>query len=216
MRHVPHLLVEGAWDSDRLRLPDGQRAHLGRVLRVEDGSRVTYTDGRGLMGNGSFRGGEVVRGDEVAVSRPTELVVAAAAPESRDRLRFMVEKLSELGVAELHFLRTAHGEGRPPRPDRARSWAMAGLEQSRGAWLMEIGAGVKTLSDFGGDVVVCEQGGEEDPIHARTVVIGPEGGWASGEVPETLPTWDLGPTVLRVETAAIVAAARLIARGRHR
>jgi 16S rRNA U1498 N3-methylase RsmE len=42
------------------------------------------------------------------------------------------------------------------------------------------------------------------------VVIGPEGGWASGEVPEDAIRWDLGDTVLRVETAALVAAARLL------
>jgi len=47
-------------------------------------------------------------------------------------------------------------------------------------------------------------------IHARTVVIGPEGGWAPGEIPDTMRRWSLGSTVLRVETAAIVAASRLV------
>jgi 16S rRNA U1498 N3-methylase RsmE len=42
------------------------------------------------------------------------------------------------------------------------------------------------------------------------VVIGPEGGWAEGEVPDDAQRWDLGDTVLRLETAALVAAARLI------
>jgi 16S rRNA U1498 N3-methylase RsmE len=42
------------------------------------------------------------------------------------------------------------------------------------------------------------------------VVIGPEGGWASGEVPDDVALWGLGDTVLRVETAALVAAARLL------
>jgi 16S rRNA U1498 N3-methylase RsmE len=43
-----------------------------------------------------------------------------------------------------------------------------------------------------------------------SVVVGPEGGFAPGEIPGHLPLWDLGPTVLRVETAAVVAAARLL------
>ena len=34
--------------------------------------------------------------------------------------RFLVEKLAELGVADLIWLRTRHGEGRPPSPDADR------------------------------------------------------------------------------------------------
>jgi RsmE family RNA methyltransferase len=45
---------------------------------------------------------------------------------------------------------------------------------------------------------------------ARTVVIGPEGGWSAGEIPEEAVRYDLGATVLRVETAALVAAARMV------
>jgi 16S rRNA U1498 N3-methylase RsmE len=67
-----------------------------------------------------------------------------------------------------------------------------------------------TLSGLDGPVAVCEQGGSKEPPHARTVVIGPEGGWAPGEVPEEAMLFDLGDTILRVETAAVVAAARMI------
>jgi RsmE family RNA methyltransferase len=41
------------------------------------------------------------------------------------------------------------------------------------------------------------------------VVIGPEGGWSADEIPEEAVRYDLGETVLRVETAALVAAARM-------
>jgi 16S rRNA (uracil1498-N3)-methyltransferase len=208
--HVPHLLVEGEWIGDRLELGREQRGHLDRVLRVRDGEPITYTDGRGRIGEGRYETGSLVRGEERPMPRPSELTVAAPAPDNRDRLRFMVEKLSELGVAELRFLRTSHGEGRPLRFDRLRSWAVSGLEQSRGAWLMRIEAVPIGLSQLGEDIVVCDRGGSTDTPLARTVVIGPEGGWAAGEVPDSVPTWDLGSTVLRVETAAIVAASRLI------
>jgi 16S rRNA U1498 N3-methylase RsmE len=122
----------------------------------------------------------------------------------------MVEKLSELGVAEVRFLDTVHGTGRPPKPDRARAWSVSGLEQSRGAWLMRIEDRMITWSDLGDDALVCDVGAPTEAGHARTVVIGPEGGWAPGEVPATATRWGLGSTVLRVETAAIVAASRLL------
>ena len=44
-----------------------------------------------------------------------------------------------------------------------------------------------------------------DPV----LCIGPEGGFAQDEVPDGALTLSLGPTILRVETAAIVGAAVL-------
>jgi 16S rRNA U1498 N3-methylase RsmE len=58
--------------------------------------------------------------------------------------------------------------------------------------------------------VVCDPSGSRERPSARTVVIGPEGGWAPDEIPDDAVVWDLGDTVLRLETAALVAAARLL------
>ena len=211
MAHVPHLLLEAPWDSQLVEVSPGQAAHLERVLRLREGDPVSYTDGRGTLGEGRYQaGGLVVRGGETVLERPTDLVVVVAPPDNRERARFMIEKLSELGVAEVRFLETRHGQGRPPRDDRLRAWAVAGLEQSRGVWLMRTSAELVTLSGLHDPVAICQQGGSKEPPHARTVVIGPEGGWAPGEVPEGAMLFDLGETILRVETAALVAAARLI------
>ncbi len=210
MGHVPHLMLDNPWDSQRIVVSEAQSIHLSRVLRLGDGEIVSYTDGQGTLGEGRYTNGLVVRGSESQVERPTDLVVAAAPPDNRDRARFMVEKLSEMGVAELRFLDTRYGQGRPPRAERLRSWAVAGLEQSRGAWLMSISVELVALSDLTSPFAVCDPGGSRDVPHARTVVIGPEGGWAPEEVPDEAIRFDLGETVLRVETAAVVAAARMI------
>lgn len=210
MAHIPHLLLEEPWIANVLSMTDAQLAHLIKVLRLREGDPVSYTDGRGTIGTGRYEGGVVVRGLESKRDRPTDLVVVAAPVDNRDRARFMVEKLSELGVAELRFLETRLGEGRPPRDDRLRSWAVSGLEQSRGAWLMKVSPAMVMLGDLSEPFVVCDPGGSETPGHARTVVVGPEGGWAPGELPDDSMRLDLGDTVLRVETAALVAAARMI------
>jgi RsmE family RNA methyltransferase len=42
------------------------------------------------------------------------------------------------------------------------------------------------------------------------VAIGPEGGWSHDELAAAATTVSIGATVLRVETAAIVAAARMV------
>ena len=208
MAHVPHLFLGRPWSEDRLEVSDEQRHHLDTVLRR--GSRhVSYTDGEGTIGSGQYSAGQVNRGHENQVPRPTDLIVVTAPPDNRDRARFLVEKLAELGIVELRFLETRHGQGRPPRVDRLRSWAVSGLEQSRGAWLTRTSEGLVTFSGLEGPFVVCDPGGSREVPSARTVVIGPEGGWADGEVPDGATRYDLGDTVLRLETAALVAAARM-------
>ena len=208
MAHIPHLFLGRPWSEGGLGVSDEQRHHLETVLRR--GSRsLTYTDGEGTIGSGQYSAGQVTRGQEHRVPRPTDLVVVTAPPDNRDRARFLVEKLAELGVVELRFLETKYGQGRPPRVDRLRAWAVSGLEQSRGAWLTRISEGLVTFSDLEDPFVVCDRGGSREVPSARTVVIGPEGGWANGEVPEGVARYDLGDTVLRVETAALVAAARM-------
>jgi 16S rRNA (uracil1498-N3)-methyltransferase len=210
MGHVPHLLLPGPWDGDRVEVSAQQVHHLETVLRAGEGREVGYTDGEGLVGAGRYDSGNVVRGEESSVPRPSDLTVVAAPPDNRDRARFMVEKLSEMGVAELRFLETEHGHGRPPRPDRVRSWAVSGLEQSRGAWLLRIPSESVTLAGLEQPFAVCDPAGSRDVPSARTVVIGPEGGWAAGEIPDDARLWGLGDTVLRLETAVLVAAARLL------
>ena len=165
-----------------------------------------------MSGVGVYVDGAVARGEEHDVARPSEIVVVTAVPSSRERLRFLVEKLSEMGVAELRFLTTRYGNTRPARSDRLHSWAAAGLEQSRGAWLMTVSEDTVTLGEIEPPYAVCDMGGSRDTPYARTVVIGPEGGWAPGEIPPDATRYDLGDTVLRVETAAIVAAARFSGR----
>lgn len=210
MVHIPHLFIPGPWVEDRLDISDQQRRHLERVLRLGQGEEVGYTDGAGSFGSGQYQAAGVIRGPEGRAPRPSDLIVVSAPPDSRERARFLVEKLAELGVAGLRFLDTRHGHGRPPKVDRLRSWAVAGLEQSRGAWLMETSDGLVTFADIEGPYVVCEMGGSTQRPSARTVVIGPEGGWAPEEIPQAAPRYGLGDTVLRVETAALVAAARMV------
>ncbi len=212
MRHVPHIYVPAPWVTDRLRLDGDQLHHLNRVLRLEEGEGVTYTDGAGRLGSGALEGDSIDRGEESLVERGHRLTLAVAPPDSKDRARFLVEKAAELGVARLRWLETVHGHGRPPRPDRSRAWAVSALEQSRGSWLMGIDEATATFSDLSQPVLVAAPGGRSVvPVGVDvTVAIGPEGGWASGEVPADATLLDLGPTILRVETAAIVAAARLL------
>jgi RsmE family RNA methyltransferase len=210
MKHIPHLVVAAPWQGEQVNLSVLQSRHLTKVLRMSPGDKVSYTDGLGNVGQGVLGSHVVRRGDEQFYPRSSDVVVAAAPPASKDRQRFLVEKLAELGVARLRWLQTRHGKNRVASGAKQFAWVLAATEQSRGAWLMETSPETVRWQDLDGPVVVCHPGGESGRPHARTVVIGPEGGFAGDEIPEDVSRWDLGPTILRVETAAIVAASRLL------
>lgn len=204
---IPHVLVPRPWAEERIGLRPDQSHHLERVLRIRSGGPVTYTDGAGTTGRGALDGGTVVRGPETTVPALPSLVVAVAPPASRDRLRFVVEKLAELEVTRIAWLATRRGEGRPPPAEKAAAWAAAALEQSRGAHLTAVDAAFTTLDSLPGPAVVALPGGATVPAGGPlTVAVGPEGGWEPGEVPEGMPAVGLGRTILRVETAALAAA----------
>ena len=208
MKHIPHLYLPGRWEGETLEAGSEQIDHLGRVLRLDDGSEVTYTDGAGTFGQGTWRGGSISRSREERRERPSSLLVATAPPSSRDRVRFLVEKLAEVGVEQLLWLSTNHGVRRVPPLKKQRSWAVSALEQSRGSWLMGVSDGFVDWESLKRPLAVCVPGGSGAGTDFRTVAVGPEGGFSDDEVPADAVAVDLGPTILRVETAALVAASK--------
>lgn len=185
-----------------------QVEHLRRVLRFEDGTGVTYTDGTGMFGEGTWSSGTVIRGSEETKRRPSDLVLAVAPPSNRDRVRFVVEKLAEIGVESLLWLETSHGVRRLPALKKQRSWAVSALEQSRGSWLMQVKDGFAGWDDLERPLAVCVPGGSGPESGFRTAAVGPEGGFDPDEIPDDAVGVSLGSTILRVETAAIVAASK--------
>lgn len=192
-------------------LPAEVAHHLLRVLRHDGTEAVTYTDGLGTVGSGTLSGPMIERGAESAVSPPpVRLTLAVAPPADRDRLRFLVEKAAELEVCRLVWLRTRFGNSRLPGFEKLNAWAQSGLEQSRGAWLMEVSPEMVDLTDLPtSDLMVADVSGQPFLAAAQslTVAVGPEGGWAEGEWPDAHARVGLGRTILRTETAAIVVAA---------
>lgn len=208
MKHIPHLYLPGPWEGETLEAGSEQVDHLGRVLRLDDGAEVTYTDGAGTFGQGTWSAGSIARLHEEKRERPSTLLVATAPPSSRDRVRFLVEKLAEIGVERLLWLNTRHGVRRVPSLKKQRSWAVSALEQSRGSWLMGVSDSLVDWDSLERPLAVCTPGGSGTGTDFRTIAVGPEGGFGDDEVPIDAAAVGLGPTILRVETAAVVAASK--------
>jgi 16S rRNA (uracil1498-N3)-methyltransferase len=202
-----------------IELSNHQRHHLLSVLRIQEAEELTYTDGAGQLGVGHLQAGSVYRSTEQTRPPPRpRLTLAVAPPRDRDRTRFLVEKAAELEVARLVWLSTRYGQGHPPPLGKATAWAVAGLEQSRGAHLLEIEPASATLAQLegqsgSGETWMAVEDGQPlppEPSDLITVAIGPEGGWALEELSLGLPPISLGRTVLRVETAALAVAVLLM------
>ena len=208
MGHIPHLYLPPPWEATVLPLTDVHSHHLRRVLRVSDWAPVSYTDGQGVVGQGTLGPDGIHRGQEASVPRPApRLTVVVAPPHASDRARFTVEKLGELGTDRLLWLNSDFGQARAPRADKTARWAIGALEQSRGAWLMVTGDDV-TPAELPRPAWFVHPGGGvlPDPSGDVTLVIGPEGGFSPEELTRADTTVGLGARVLRVETAALVAA----------
>ena len=119
-----------------------------------------------------------------------ETAVVAYEEGDYERAFTEFEKLAELGVARLQWLGTRHGKERVASGSKQFAWVLAATEQSRGAWLMETHPEMVRWRELEDPVVVCHPGGDKGRPLARTVVIGPEGGFAEDEIPDDLARWD--------------------------
>jgi 16S rRNA (uracil1498-N3)-methyltransferase len=95
---------------------------------------------------------------------------------------------------------------------RLRRVAREAAMQSRRVWLPEVAGvtGVAELAATSG-VALAHPGGGPPALDRPVLLVGPEGGWDDAELAAAPALVGLGPSVLRTETAAVVAGALLCA-----
>jgi 16S rRNA (uracil1498-N3)-methyltransferase len=218
-----HVLVDsgGLVAGGEATIDDETEHHLRRVLRLRDGDVVSVTDGQGrwclavVVVDGNALRLEAST-PVVVESAPTRTITIAAAMPKGDRLDWMVQKVTELGVDRLVLLHAEHSVVRW-KPDRvehqlARLQRIAdeALRQSRRVQRMTIDAPV-TATDVLGQFVAAEPGGRTLRAGDTAVAVGPEGGWSASELAVCRDRIDLGPTILRTETAAVAVSTLCVA-----
>ncbi len=150
------------------------------------------------------------------------LVVGSALPKG-DRADFLIEKLTELGVTRFVPLLTTRAVVQP-KGSVVEKFARMVIEASKQCGrnrLMQIDPPQKwndfvARTDLPGARVVLHTGPDVEQMNARggnAIAVGPEGGFTEEEVATAVGCgWrvaSLGSRVLRVETAALAAAALL-------
>jgi len=240
------FFLAAAPQQGQARLQGDEARHLARVLRAKVGDAITLFDGSGRswLARVTAIGRDDV-GLEVETAFPApepappggssaHLTLAVALPKG-DRQKWMVEKLTELGVARLIPLTTTRGVAEATAGAKARleRVVIEACKQSGRNTLMEIAPGMSLAQLAAGPAgqsrcVVADPGGTAlavaSPVAATGSpaqlplpllgLVGPEGGFT----PEELIAADsmgctriaLGAHILRVETAAIALAAKLL------
>lgn len=212
LRHsAAHLFVESLSDPQ---ISDADQHHVQRVLRVRDGQRVTLSDGAGSWAEATWRAGAAeLDGPAVYVDRPPASCVVSAIPKG-ERVDLVVQKLTELGIAEIVLAdmdrSVVRWDGARLERQRQRLWRIAvdAAAQSRRVWLptLVIGEPLAVAAARHGAAFAEPDG--QDPA-GRCLIIGPEGGFSERELAIDLPRVALSTQILRVETAAIVAGIRI-------
>jgi 16S rRNA (uracil1498-N3)-methyltransferase len=210
------------------------RAEVGQEFDIAAGDEVR----RGIITAISYDRVEFALGKKPYLGRMSKppgapKITLALAIFKFDRMEWALEKCTEIGVSriipviarrsDVHLAAAA-----AKRHERWQRIVRQAAEQSRRSAPPEIAAPVK-LKDLAGEIISAapvtrvvlaesEEGARlGDVLQSRpnvgeaALAIGPEGGWADGELAwfheEGWAAASLGNTILRAETAAIVATA---------
>jgi 16S rRNA (uracil1498-N3)-methyltransferase len=221
-RAAAHVFVD---DLAEPRLGSEDLHHLERVLRLRAGEAVSTADGRGgwrpcRLGAG---GDLEPTGEMVTPSRPVPDLTVGFAVTKADRPEWAVQKLTEVGVDRILPLRSGRsvvrweGERAERHLDRLREVARQAAMQSRRLRVPVIEAVVPVeallVPDalWSASLALAAPGGRPPSLRRPMILVGPEGGWTPEEEAAAPAQVDLGPFVLRTETAALVAGSLLAA-----
>ena len=225
---LPRLYVEQPLSNGAGLTLEGQQAnYLSAVMRLQAGAQVKLFDDR----TGEWLA-EIQEAGKKRVSlrivqhlrerEPVPDLWLLFAPIKRGRIDWMVEKATELGVAEMRPVLTRRTIVDRLNLDRLRAHAIEAAEQCERTSLPELAEPRKLdhyLGDWPADRILYfadEAGGEPLAKAAApgpaAILIGPEGGFTDEEreairaLPQARPI-GLGPRILRADTAAIAAIA---------
>lgn len=216
-RSAAHVFVD---QLDGGQLEPDDLHHLVKVLRIRESDVITVSDGRGSWATATIgRDGQLsmLEGPHF-VEAPAYRLGVAFVPVKGERPELVVQKLTEIGVDDIYPLApTAYsvvkwdGERADKHHGRLVKVAREASMQSRRAWLPEVHR-VQTLAQLleHHQVAFAEPGGVPLDATHRLIVIGPEGGFSHEELGGAPVTVSLGESILRAETAAIVAGTLMV------
>ncbi|MBQ8969493.1 MAG: 16S rRNA (uracil(1498)-N(3))-methyltransferase [Bacteroidaceae bacterium] len=211
--------------------------HAVRVLRMAAGDEMWLMDGCGTFYRARITAASNHRCaysiEERLPQSPAwqgHIHLAVAPTKLNDRIEWLAEKATEIGLNELSFLDCQYSERHVLKIERIDKIVVSAMKQSRKAWKPVVNDMFRFRAfieqERVGQKFICHCYEEEDvqiqmagdkpflldvlkPGEDATVLIGPEGDFSIGEVRMAMTNgWrsvSLGRSRLRTETAALVA-----------
>ena len=218
--------------ESRVRLDAEESAHCVRVLRHRPGDEISVIDGVGTLYRCALEIADA-KGAEARIlertpgfgSHPYHLTMAVCPTKNIDRFEWFVEKATEIGVDVIAPVIGERSERRVLKTERLKRLALSATKQSLKATIPQI-AEPQSVRDFilsaPADslklICYCFDDVPRVPvtnvlnpeIKDISILIGPEGDFSPEEAALArehgwVPV-QLGPSRLRTETAAVVAA----------
>ena len=233
---IPRVFVDAELRSEQLvTLPKEAARHVGKVLRLPAGAPLVLFNGQGgewlaeLRFEDGIAQAELREYDGANKASPLAVTLLQAIGRG-ERMDYAIQKAVELGVAAIQPLFTERtvvkldGQRLQKRQQHWQQVAVAACEQSgrnlvptvmpacRFAEALAIEADLRCLLAPAADSPLPAQ------VQPQTValLIGPEGGLSGAELEQATAAgwqaWQLGPRILRTETAGSAALAILQAR----
>lgn len=219
--YVPNIL-------ESKQLPEEESLHAVRVLRLKEGDNIEVVDGKGglflcriTLAHPKRSIVEIISSNEVPNHWKCNITVAIAPTKSLDRMEWMAEKITEMGVDRIIPLRCRYSERKELKTDRLRKILVSAMKQSLKAVLPVIDDMTPFIDvvkmNFSGQkfIAYCDRddrhllAGKYNCGENVLILIGPEGDFSKEEIKLALDNGfipvSLGDSRFRTETAAIFA-----------
>lgn len=219
--------------SDSFDLSSEESKHLTRVLRKKQGDQVAITDGKGTLFHCVIQEANQkkttlkVSSRELIAPDEYSIHLAIAPTKSQDRMEWMVEKITEIGVHEITLLETSNSERSFLKTDRLEKKILSACMQSIKFRIPKLNpvTKIQTLlesSDFEDHqkyIAYVDQNHDHhlfdlaQPKGNYLILIGPEGDFDPKEIESAFDKGfkpvSLGEARLRTETAGLAAVQML-------
>ena len=217
-------------ENNRVELPEDESKHCVRVLRKKVGDEIILIDGKGNKANCKIIDDnqkkcklEIIEKLHFT-SKVIGLHIAIAPTKNFDRMDWMLEKCTEIGVNEITFIETENSERNKINMERCEKILIQSIKQSKQYWLPKLNNIIsfkqfiltQKTSDSNCLIAWCNEHSLTineaiDLKKSTLLIIGPEGDFTDLEAKIALEnnfkTISLGQNILRTETAAVYASA---------
>lgn len=215
-------------------LPQEESHHCVKVLRLVEGEEIEVIDGKGkryscriALAHPKHCLVEIIEEKQCAPHWQRQIVIGVAPTKNLDRIEWMTEKLTELGVDRVIPLICGNSERKVLKTERLQKIMVSAMKQSLKATLPCLDEPTPLArvieEDFEGQrfIAYCDPmlpreqrlqlAGQISATGNVMVLIGPEGDFTPAEVDMALSHGfvpvTLGESRLRTETAAVMACA---------